>query len=534
MNLLGKSLLAGQPGRSGGPTFRAINPATGETLEPDFHEALASEVDAALWAAAAASETYRAQPGHARALLLEAIVSEIEGLGDPLLQRAHAETGLPLPRLQGERARTCGQLRLFAQVVREGSWVDARIDPALPARQPLPRPDLRRMLVPLGPVLVFGSSNFPLAFSVAGGDSASALAAGCPLIVKAHRAHPGTSEMVAGAVARAVSACGLPPGVFSLVHGGGATVGIAMVKHPAITAVGFTGSHAAGRALCDAAAARPHPIPVFAEMSSLNPVFLLPGALQERGVGIAQGLLASVTLGVGQFCTKPGLAFALRGPATDAFLAALAGAAVNAPPATMLTPGIQAAFLENQAKVAGLGGVDLLARTESPASPRPTEGRLSVSRTTAANFLRQPALATEVFGPFTLLVVADSDAELAACARALDGQLTATVHGNAADLAGAPALLTLLEQKAGRLVINGFPTGVEVSPAMNHGGPAPATSDARFTSVGTAAILRFARPVCYQGFPDALLPPALQRANPLGLLRLVNGESTRLGQPADA
>lgn len=527
MLLQGKSLLAGRTGATGGTIFHAINPATSESLAPDFHEASLAEVDAALHAAATAFQDYRARPAETRAKLLETIAAEIEALGDPLLQRAQAETGLPLARLQGERARTCGQLRLFAQVVREGSWVDARIDPALPDRQPLPRPDLRRMLIPLGPVVVFGSSNFPLAFSVAGGDTASALAAGCPVIVKAHRAHPGTAELVGHAVVRAVAACGLPAGMFSLVHGGGATVGIAMVKHPAVAAVGFTGSQAAGRALCDAAAARPHPIPVFAEMSSLNPVFLLPGAVRERGAALAQGLLGSFTLGAGQFCTKPGLIFALRGPDTDTFLQALAAAVQGAACATMLTPGIHAAFVENRAKVTALPGVKILAAAGAAPDAKKTQGQPSVAVTTATSFLQHPALATEAFGPFTLVVTAASTDELTACVRALEGQLTATLHGTATDLAAAGPLVALLEQKAGRLLVNGFPTGVEVSPAMNHGGPSPATSDSRHTSVGTAALLRFARPVCYQNFPETLLPDALRNANPLGLMRLVDGKLTR-------
>ncbi len=527
MMLQGKSLLAGRTGATGGAVFRAINPATSEALAPDFHEASLAEADGALQAAAAAFEDYRLRPPETRAKLLEAIAAEIEALGDTLLQRAQAETGLPPARLQGERARTCGQLRLFAQVVREGSWVDARIDTALPDRQPLPRPDLRRMLLPLGPVVVFGSSNFPLAFSVAGGDTASALAAGCPVIVKAHRAHAGTAELVGQAVVRAVAAGGLPAGLFSLVHGGGASIGIAMVKHPAVAAVGFTGSHAAGRALCDAAAARPHPIPVFAEMSSLNPVFLLPGALRERAAAIATGLVGSVTLGVGQFCTKPGLVFVQRGPEADTLLEALAGAVRSAACATMLTPGIHAAFVENRTKVTGLPGVSLLAAASAAPDPKQTQGQPSVAVTTAANFLRHPALATEAFGPFTLVIRGETAEELTACARALEGQLTATLHGTADDLAAAGPLVALLEQKAGRLLVNGFPTGVEVSPAMNHGGPSPATSDARYTSVGTAALLRFARPVCYQNFPEHLLPAALRNANPLGLMRLVNSQLTR-------
>jgi NADP-dependent aldehyde dehydrogenase len=527
MQLHGTSLIAGQPGEPAGKAFRAINPADSQSLEPKFHEAMASEVDRALQSAADVFADYRARPGSDRAQLLETIATEIEALGDALLQRAHLETGLPLARITGERARTCGQLRLFAQIVREGSWVDARIDPALPDRQPLPRPDLRRMLLPLGPVVVFGSSNFPLAFSVAGGDTASALAAGCPVVVKAHRAHPGTSELVAGAVNRAVAACRLPPGLFSLIHGEGSTTGIAMVKHPATAAVGFTGSHTAGRALFNAAAARPHPIPVFAEMSSINPVFLLSGALRERAAAIAQGLIASFTLGVGQFCTKPGLVFAQRGPDTDAFLAKLADGVRAAPCGTMLTRSIRAAFIENRTAITGVPGVQPLAQSTAAANDTRTETQPSVATVSAEQFLAQPALATEAFGPFTLVILAENADELARCAAALDGQLTATVHGTAADLAAARPLLATLEQKAGRVVANGFPTGVEVSPAMNHGGPYPATTDVRFTSVGTAAIYRFARPVCYQGLPDELLPPALQRSNPLGLLRLVNGKPTR-------
>lgn len=527
MSLHGLSLIAGVPGQPGGRTFRAVNPATAQPLAPDFHEAAPAEADRALAAAVVAFADYRTRPASDRARLLDTIAAEIEGLGDALLQRANAETGLPPARLTGERGRTCGQLRLFAQLVREGSWVDARIDPALPDRQPLPRPDLRRMLIPVGPVVVFGSSNFPLAFSVAGGDTASALAAGCPVVVKAHRAHPGTSELVGGAITRALAACGLPAGLFSLIHGGGASIGIALVKHPATTAVGFTGSHAAGRALFDAAASRPHPIPVFAEMSSLNPVFLLPGAIRERGAALAQGLLASFTLGVGQFCTKPGLVFALRGPDTDAFVAKLSAVVRSAPSGTMLTSGIREAYEENRARVTAIPGVSPLAQGGGAAEPARTELPPSVAITTARDFLAHPALATEAFGPFTLVLLADSASELDACAAALDGQLTATLHGTAADLAGARALLATLEQKAGRIVINGFPTGVEVCPAMNHGGPYPATTDVRSTSVGTAAIQRFVRPVCYQSLSDELLPSALQNANPLGLLRLVSGAPTR-------
>jgi 2,5-dioxopentanoate dehydrogenase len=526
ISILGKSLLAGATGDTSGLKFRAINPASNEAIEPDFYAASSAELDQAVQAAAAAFADFRLRPPVQRAQLLETIASEIESLGDGLLQRCQAETGLPLARLQGERGRTCGQLRLFAQVVREGSWVDARIDPALPERQPLPRPDLRRMLIPLGPVVVFGASNFPLAFSVAGGDTASALAAGCPVVVKAHPAHPGTSELVGRAITRAIVACGLPAGLFSLVHGG-PDVGVALVQHPAVAAVGFTGSHQAGRALLDAAAARPHPIPVFAEMSGVNPTFLLPKALHERGADIAKGLLSSFTLGVGQFCTKPGLVFVISNPAGEQFLQHLMQAVATAASATMLTPGIQRAFQTNRDKQLGIPDVALLAAAKSLSEQSPNAAEASVGVTTAANFIRHPELGTETFGPFTLVVKCANLAEMLTCAATLEGQLTATLHGTTADLTEAKTLIELLGQKAGRLLLNGFPTGVEVSPAMHHGGPFPASSDARFTSVGTAALLRFARPICYQNFPAELLPAALQDANPLGIMRQVNGALTR-------
>lgn len=526
MMLHGKSLLAGAAGEAKEKSFRAVNPAKNESIEPDFFEASFGEVNQAVQAAAVAFADYRKCPPVQRARLLETIASEIEALGDGLLQRCQAETGLPPARLQGERGRTCGQLRLFAQVVREGSWVDARIDPALPDRQPLPRPDLRRMLMPLGPVAVFGASNFPLAFSVAGGDTASALAAGCAVVVKAHPAHPGTSELVGKAITRAIASCGLPAGLFSMVHGG-AEVGVALVKHPALAAVGFTGSHQVGRALMDAAAARPHPIPVFAEMSGVNPTFLLPKALNERGADIAKGLLGSFTLGVGQFCTKPGLVFVSGDASGEKFLQQFTQAVETSAGATMLTPGINERFENNRARQLGMQNVALLAAAKSTAEPLPNEARASVGVTTAKNFIEHPELAAEIFGPFALIVKCANGAEMLSCAAQLEGQLTATLHGTPADIETVKDLIELLGQKAGRLLLNGFPTGVEVSPAMNHGGPSPATSDARFTSVGTAALLRFARPICYQNFPAELLPPALQDANPLGIMRQLNGTLTR-------
>jgi len=524
MTLHGKSLIAGRPGETGGATFRAHDPATGAALEPVFHAAHEAEAARAVDAAAEAFAEYRRFPPEARARFLDVIATEIEALGDPLIERTTLETGLPAARITGERGRTCAQLRLFAATVREGSWVDARIDTALPERTPAPRPDIRRMLKPIGPVVVFGASNFPLAFSTAGGDTASAFAAGCPVVVKAHPAHPGSGELVAGAITRAAANCGLPPGVFSFVHGG-AEIGAALVRHPATAAVGFTGSHAAGRALFDIANARPHPIPVFAEMSSVNPVLVLPGALQERGAAIAQGLFGSFTLGVGQFCTKPGLVFVPRGADADAFVDELACLVTEAASGTMLTAGIRDAFERAREQASGIEGVKVVAAAH--AAGEGISAAPSIAWTDAANFVARPSLANEVFGPFALVIGCDDTDEMLRCLRALDGQLTATLHATDADLAAAGALIEAAERCAGRVIINGFPTGVEVCPAMHHGGPYPATTDVRFTSVGTAAILRFARPVCYQGFADDLLPAELKDANPYGILRTVNGELTR-------
>ncbi|WP_437569721.1 aldehyde dehydrogenase (NADP(+)) [Sorangium sp. So ce542] len=499
--------------------FFAHNAATGEKLGA-YRDATAAEIDAAARAAAAAAQAFADLAPELRARFLETAADEIMALGEPLIQTAHRETGLPVARLEGERGRTTGQLRLFAAIVREGSWVDARIDPALPDRKPLPRPDLRRMLRPLGPVAVFGASNFPLAFSVAGGDTASALAAGNPVVVKAHPAHPGTSDLVAAALRSAVQKAGLPAGVFGMVHGASPEVSLLLVRHEAIQAVGFTGSTRAGRALCDAAAARPRPIPVFAEMSSINPLVVLPGALRERRDAIAEGLTSSCTLGVGQFCTKPGLVLGLASPEWDAFARSVADRARAVAPGVMLHAGIQESF---DRSVRELKGVEWL-----------TDAGARVARVSAADFARQPHLAHEIFGPYALLVTASSRGELLQLLGALEGQLTATLHGTAEDLAAAQDLVDVLSRVAGRLVFNGYPTGVEVSHAIHHGGPYPASSDVRFTSVGTAAIFRFARPVCYQSCPPALLPPALRDENPLGISRLVDGQATRDSIPPRA
>jgi NADP-dependent aldehyde dehydrogenase len=413
---------------------------------------------------------------------------------------------------------------MFAALVREGSWVDARIDRARPERTPLPKPDIRRMLVPIGPVAVFGASNFPLAFSVAGGDTASALAAGCPVVVKAHPAHPGTSEVAAHAILAAADASGIDRGVFSLLQSTRNDVARALVQHPHVKAVGFTGSLRAGRALFDAGAARPEPIPVYAEMGSVNPVFILPGAVAERATAIADGLKDSVTLGVGQFCTNPGLTIGIGETRFDDLVSQLEARIRSAPPGPMLTPAIGRAY---DAGVMRLSGIDGVTTTRASGAGHESPGVPSLFVTKADVFLQHHEIGEEVFGPSTVVIRCDSRDELYRVAAQLKGQLTATVHGTPADLEEHAALISLLETRAGRLIINGFPTGVEVCPSMQHGGPYPATTDSRSTSVGTAAINRFARPVAYQGFPQSLLPPELRDDNPRGIWRLVDAELTK-------
>ena len=405
--------------------------------------------------------------------------------------------------------------------------MDARIDRALPDREPLPRPDLRRMLIPLGPVAVFGASNFPLAFSVAGGDTVSALAAGCPVVVKAHPAHPGTSELAARAILAAAEETGMPDGIFSMVQGPSPDVGQALVSHPAIQAVAFTGSFRGGRALFDTAARRDQPIPVFAEMGSANPVFVLPEALATRGEEIAKALAASVTLGCGQFCTSPGLILVPRSPEADAFLDGLGRLLGEAPAGTMVHAGIKSAYDAELETVASLPGVTLAARSTATGPQPATQAQAALLQADLATWVAQPRLREEIYGPATLAVRCGTPADLLQAARALGGHLTATVHATEGDLSENPALLPLLARKAGRVLLGGVPTGVEVAPAMHHGGPWPATTDARATSVGTAAILRFARPVCFQSVPEAALPDELKGANPRGIWRLVDSQPTR-------
>ncbi|SMG02445.1 Ketoglutarate semialdehyde dehydrogenase [Burkholderia singularis] len=520
----GDLLIAGVARRGEGEPFHALDAATGRPIaQPTFHGAQPRDVDDACRLADAAFDPYRAQPADTRARFLEDCAARIEALGDALIERAVAETGLPRARLEGERARTANQLRMFAALVRSGDALDARIEPALPERQP-PRADLRFWRIGVGPVAVFGASNFPLAFSVAGGDTASALAAGCPVIVKAHPAHPGTSELVGRAIQQAAAAAGLPPGVFALLHDAGHDVGRALVRHPAIRAVGFTGSRSGGLALVELAAARAEPIPVYAEMSSVNPNLLLPGALAARAEPLARAFVASATLGCGQFCTNPGLMFGIASDGFERFARAAAQAFGEAPAGVMLSPGILRAYEHGVERLARHPAVTTLAR----GGAAPGRAQAALMRVGARDWLADRTLGDEVFGPSSLLVECASADELHAALHGLEGQLTITLHLDESDAELARALLPLAERKAGRVLANGFPTGVEVCDAMVHGGPYPATSDGRSTSVGTAAIERFLRPVCYQDLPDVLLPPALREANPLGLRRRRGGrpEST--------
>jgi alpha-ketoglutaric semialdehyde dehydrogenase len=523
--LAGRSLIGFRQGSGTGQPHYATDPTTGQTLEPGFVSATAEELELAVRLAAEAFPVYRRTSGRQRGTFLRKIAEKIEAITPDIVERAGKETALPQARLQSETARTCGQLRLFAQVAEEGSWVNARIDPADPNRKPLAKPDIRSMLHPLGPVVVFGASNFPLAFSVAGGDTASALAGGNTVIVKAHAAHPGTSELVGRALLEAARESGLPEGVFSLLFGSGTEVGTALMKHPLVRAGGFTGSRVAGRILMDVAASRPEPIPFYAEMSSTNPVFILPRALQERGDAIAAGLHGSFTLGAGQFCTKPGLVFLPQGSQAQQFSDKLGQLVNGSAPFHLLTKIIHESYGSAVSKRRTEQRVKVIAEAPCSSVPGFAAGSL-VFQTDADTFLNSD-LESEIFGPTTLLVQHSSRDQILAIARSLEGHLTATIHGTEEDLREFSDLVAILETKVGRLIFNGYPTGVEVTHAMVHGGPYPSTSDGRSTSVGSQAIFRFTRLVCYQSFPDAALPDALKDANPLGIWRMIDGKMSR-------
>lgn len=524
MQITGEMLIGASAVRGAEGQQQAFNPGMDQFIAtPTFGMGGQAEVDRAAQLAAQAFDPYRQLPLAKRAEFLELIADNIMALGDALIERAMAESGLPLARLQGERGRTVGQLRLFAKVVRDGRFMSPTIDQAQPERTPLPRADLRLAKMALGPVAVFGASNFPLAFSVAGGDTASALAAGAPVIVKAHSAHLGTSELVGRAIQEAVRDMGLPEGVFSLLMGAGRKLGEALVSHPAIKAVGFTGSRQGGLALVRIANARPEPIPVYAEMSSVNPVFLMPAALAARAESIGRGFADSLTMGAGQFCTNPGMVVAIGDDNMQRFIEAASQALAAKPAQTMLTPGIHQAFGAGVAKVGGVEGVEQVAQGQ-PADGLHNAAQAALYVTDVQRLLSSPVLQDEMFGPASIVIRAKNFEEVLQLAEQLEGQLTVTLQIDPADYADAQRLISVLERKAGRILANGFPTGVEVCHAMVHGGPFPSTSNAMFTSVGASAIDRFLRPVCYQDLPDALLPAAVQQANPLGLSRVVNGD----------
>ncbi|MGB7344919.1 MAG: aldehyde dehydrogenase (NADP(+)) [Pirellulaceae bacterium] len=532
MKLHGNHFIAGQwvDNRSAG-TFQATNPAGRNKLPEEFCEAGQVEVDAALEAAAETFTSLRTSAVETRALLLERMANEVESLGDALIDRAHQETGYPAGRLIAERGRATSQARSYAQYIRDGLWRDARIDLGDPDRQingqVLPKPDVRSHFQALGPAVVFGASNFPIAISVVGADSVGALAAGCPIVVKGHPAHPGTSELLATAVSKAVAESGLPAGIFSMLQGTTPEFGAALVQHPNTSVVAFTGSLRVGRILADLAAARPNPIPFYGELGSVNPVFVLPGAMAQRGRVIAEQFVASLNMGVGQFCTNPGIVLARDANGFDTFADSIQSSVGASKPETMLHPGIHQAFHAGLNRLAEMDGVKLLGQSDLSSDADQCQSLCTVYQTQAENLIASPSLRDEIFGPVSILAKCNNANQMTAFAKTLNGSLTATIHGNEEELSEYAPLIRVLEEKVGRVIFNGFPTGIELCHAMHHGGPYPAATHSGFTSIGTRTISKFGRPVCYQDFPDAALPPELQGVNPLGLSRLVNGKLTR-------
>ncbi|PAW63899.1 MAG: aldehyde dehydrogenase (NADP(+)) [Verrucomicrobiia bacterium Tous-C2TDCM] len=527
MTLTGNQLIGSRESASSSDTFVARNLALGSDLDTVFREATEAEIDDAVNLATAAFDPFRRLLPETRADFLEAIAVELIALGDELLLRASAETAHPLTRCAAERDRVLAHTRQFAEWIREGSWVDARIDRGNPLRQPLPKPDVRSLLEPVGPVAVFGASNFPIAISVLGTDTISAFAAGCPVIVKAHPAHPGTCEIAARAIQRAAARTRMPEGVFSLIQGRTPVTGTRLVQHHGIAAAAFTGSLAGGRALFDTANSRPQPIPFYAEMGSINPVFLLPGALRARAEGIAQGFVGALTAGVGQFCTNPGLVLGLDGEEWKRFRSLAAEKVSVYDPATMLHAGIHAAYAAGVADRLERAGLDLLGQSTKPADPARGEAAAYLFATTHEGLLADPSLFEELFGPVSTLVSCRNPGDFVEVVGRLEGSLSATIHGTEEDLAEHAELIAVLRRKVGRLIFNGYPVGLEICHSIHHGGPFPATTHSHFTSIGTRAMHRFVRPVCYQDWPDGFLPMELQNANPRGILRLIDGERTR-------
>lgn len=527
--LTGHHLIAGREVTADHSPFQALNPATNQKLDTSFGEGTAELADEALQAADSAFDALRTAPAETRAALLDHLADEIMALGDALLERAHQETALPMARLTGERGRAIGQCKMFAALLREGSWAQMSIDTPLPERVPAPKPDVRRILQPIGPVVVFGASNFPFAIGVVGTDTVCALAAGCPVVVKAHPAHPGTCEMLSRAVFNSLRKTGLPDACFSMIHGRGYEIGIELVKHPLTEAVAFTGSLKGGRALMDVAAARPHPIPFYGEMGSINPVFILPGALKERAAKLAEAYVGSVTMGVGQFCTNPAMVLGLKGAELGEFVTAAGHQAEKVSPQTMLHRGICETYEAGTAVWSTISGLKLAGQSTVEANSDATQAACRIFSTTLDVLEENEELRREVFGPCSIITECATLEDMLRFARSLEGQLTAAVHGTADDLRQYAALIRVLERKVGRIIFNGFGTGIEPCPSMHHGGPYPAASHSFFTSIGTGSIYRFVRPVCYQGFPDDCLPSALQNANPASAMRLVDGTLTRNG-----
>jgi alpha-ketoglutaric semialdehyde dehydrogenase len=523
--ICGHNFIGFEKKNAGEKKMYAFSTVLKNNLPGEFSIATEQEINEAISKATSAFEIYKQISFIERGKFLDTIADEIMQLGDALIERAHLESGLPEARITGERGRTVGQLKLFAALLREGSFVEAIIDTALPERKPLPRSDLRRMMHPIGPVAVFAASNFPLAFSTAGGDTASALAAGCPVIVKAHSSHLGTNELVATAIINAAEKCNLPDGVFSSLIGAGSQLGQQLVKHPQIKAVGFTGSFRGGMALLKAAInEREEPIPVYAEMSSINPVLVLPNKIQQDADAVTAQLSASITLGVGQFCTNPGLLFVVKDEKTDRFIQKLAQALQQVLPATMLNQTICSAYYTERQQLLSTQGVEAIWTGDE--GREDYKGSPSLFKTSANNFVDNSSLQNEVFGPSSLVVLCENEKELQSVLKSLHGQLTATVIGTPDDLKQFQSCIDLLIERVGRVIYNGVPTGVEVCHAMMHGGPFPSTTFVHFTSVGTEAIKRFLRPVCYQDCPQEFLPDALKDENPLHIMRKLNGEFT--------
>lgn len=522
--ITGKNYIGNNLSAKGTKKYTTFNPQLNKENSIGFVEATTEEIDQAVQLAMNAYDQFSGLSGTGKAEFLNAIADEIMALDGLLIKTYCSETGLPEGRALGERGRTVGQLRSFAEMVKEGSWAEATIDTAIPDRTPIPKPDLRKMLIPLGPVVVFGASNFPLAYSTAGGDTAAAFAAGCPVIVKSHPMHAGTGELVASAIIKAADRTKMLNGVFSNLNSSGIEVGIALVKHAGVKAVGFTGSINGGRALFDLASKRKEPIPVFAEMGSINPVIILPKAVVKRGESLANTYASSITLGSGQFCTNPGLLLGIKGDALTDFIKNLSDAIVKIEPSCMLHPNIIGAYESNKQKAVSQNGLQVMADYDSDI--KSNYARQTITTVEGETFLENPTLHQEVFGPYSIIVQCEDKDQLERIITHLEGQLTGTIIAEEDELKEHKEIISALQKRVGRLIYNGVPTGVEVCPSMHHGGPYPASTDSRFTAVGIHSVKRWVRPISYQDWPDSQLPDALKNSNPLGISRLVNGKMT--------